>query len=68
MEKNRGFCDGFYLTIIDLICMIKVHKVYEMPANWFRFPYDICNTFSVAESNTYEPSKTKLLPNLKEEK
>ncbi|MBM7618300.1 hypothetical protein JOC95_000142 [Bacillus tianshenii] len=61
MEKNRGFCDGFYLTIIDLICMIKVHKVKEILIYWSRFPNDICNTFSVMESNTYEPSKTQII-------
>lgn len=26
MGKNGGICDGFYLTILDLVCMIKVHK------------------------------------------
>ncbi|KMJ58939.1 hypothetical protein AB685_07645 [Bacillus sp. LL01] len=37
MGKNGGICDGFYLTILDLVCMMKVHKDLVILTNWYRF-------------------------------
>ena len=68
MEKNRGFCDGFYLTIIDLICMIKVHKVLEMLVLGSGSRMISVTIFLLRNLIHMNLEKLRLSPNLKEEK